>query len=161
MENATTSDEPKKKGIGVGCILAAVIGVMVLFAVIGIVAAIAIPSFLKYKTAAKQSEAQMNLKSIYVAQASYFAETETYGSTFATIGWEPFDAKSYTDYLADDVAEGSQAASVSLPEDVDVAVTAESWRAAAVGNVDQDETLDIWVIDQDNQMVHLLDDRRH
>jgi len=54
------------------------IELMIVVAIIGILAAIAIPNFVKFQCRSKQSEAKTNLKALYVAQESYRAENDTY-----------------------------------------------------------------------------------
>ena len=54
------------------------IELMIVVAIIGILAAIAIPNFLKYQAKSKQSEAKVNLKAIFTSEQSYFAEKNTY-----------------------------------------------------------------------------------
>ena len=55
------------------------IELMIVVAIIGILAAIAIPNFLKFQAKSKQSEAKTNLKGIYTAETGYFGEQNTYG----------------------------------------------------------------------------------
>ncbi len=55
-------------------------------AIIGILAAIAIPNFLRYQAKSRQSEAKTNLGAIFVAETSYFGEQSRYGS-FQEIGY--------------------------------------------------------------------------
>ena len=54
------------------------IELMIVVAIIGILAAIAIPNFVKFQCRSKQSEAKGNLKSLYVAEESYRAEYDEY-----------------------------------------------------------------------------------
>jgi type IV pilus assembly protein PilA len=54
------------------------IELMIVVAIIGILAAIAIPNFVKFQCRSKTSEAKGNLKAMYVAQESYRAEHDTY-----------------------------------------------------------------------------------
>jgi type IV pilus assembly protein PilA len=56
------------------------IELMIVVAIIGILAAIAIPNFVKFQCRSKQSEAKGNMKALYVAQESYRAEFDTYVS---------------------------------------------------------------------------------
>ena len=65
------------------------IELMIVVAIIGILAAIAIPNFIKFQARSKQSEARMNLKAIYTSQKSYFGEMDNYSSNFKAIGWGP------------------------------------------------------------------------
>ena len=64
------------------------IELMIVVAIIGILAAIAIPNFLKFQAKSKQSEAKSNLGAVYTGELSYFGETNQYGD-FNTIGWSP------------------------------------------------------------------------
>jgi type IV pilus assembly protein PilA len=57
------------------------IELMIVVAIIGILAAIAIPNFVKFQCRSKQSEAKGNLKALYVAMESYRAEYDTYTSS--------------------------------------------------------------------------------
>ena len=52
---------------------------MIVVAIIGILAAIAIPNFLKFQAKSKMSEAKTNLGAIYTGQLSYFGEQNSYG----------------------------------------------------------------------------------
>ena len=54
------------------------IELMIVVAIIGILAAIAIPNFVKFQCRSKQSESKGNLKAMYVSQESYRAEADTY-----------------------------------------------------------------------------------
>ena len=56
------------------------IELMIVVAIIGILAAIAIPNFVKFQCRSKQSEAKGNMKAMYVAEESYRAEFDTYVS---------------------------------------------------------------------------------
>jgi len=54
------------------------IELMIVVAIIGILAAIAIPNFLKFQLRSKASEGKINLAGIRTAQESYFAEVGSY-----------------------------------------------------------------------------------
>src|SRR5215218_6021088 len=62
---------------------------MIVVAIIGILAAIAIPNFIKFQARSKQSEAKGNLKAIFTAQRAYFQEYDRYGANFRQIGYAP------------------------------------------------------------------------
>ncbi|MGH7164744.1 MAG: type IV pilin protein [Nitrospiraceae bacterium] len=62
------------------------IELMIVVAIIGILAAIAIPNFLKYQAKSRQSEARTNLGGVFVAETSYFGEQSRYGA-FNEIGF--------------------------------------------------------------------------
>jgi type IV pilus assembly protein PilA len=58
------------------------IELMIVVAIIGILAAIAIPNFVKFQLRSKTSEAKVNLKAIVVAEDAYYAEFGTYVQNF-------------------------------------------------------------------------------
>ena|SRR3990170_746932 len=70
------------------------IELMIVVAIIGILAAIAIPNFLKFQAKSKMSEAKTNLGAIYTGQLSYFGEQNAYGD-FNAINWSPSGTPRY------------------------------------------------------------------
>lgn len=62
---------------------------MVVVAIIGILASIAIPSINKYMAKARQSEAKTNLSSLYTSEKAFFAEYNVFDSRFAAVGFTP------------------------------------------------------------------------
>ena len=75
------------------------IELMIVVAIIGILAAIAIPNFLRFQAKSKQSEAKTNLGGIFTAETSYFGENNTYG-TFTQIAWAPVGSKQVYTYFS-------------------------------------------------------------
>lgn len=73
---------------------------MIVVAIMGILAAIAIPNFIKFQARSKQSEAKTNLKGVFTAEKSYFAEFDTFKADFGTIGFVPERGNRYAYYLA-------------------------------------------------------------
>jgi type IV pilus assembly protein PilA len=65
------------------------IELMIVVAIIGILAAIAIPNFLRFQLKAKTSEAKVNLAAIRTAEESYLAEFGSYVVASATPGATP------------------------------------------------------------------------
>ena len=70
------------------------IELMIVVAIIGILAAIAIPNFLKFQAKSKQSEAKSNLGAIFTGQLAFFGEQNQYGS-FTQINWSPSGTPRY------------------------------------------------------------------
>jgi type IV pilus assembly protein PilA len=68
---------------------------MIVVAIIGILAAIAIPNFIKFQAKSKQSEAKTNLKAVFTAEKSYFAERDSY-ATFTGAGFVPERGNRYS-----------------------------------------------------------------
>src|SRR5881275_2307551 len=65
------------------------IELMIVVAIIGILAAIAIPNFVKFQARSKQSEAKANLKAMFTAQKAYSAEKDKFSTLVGEIGFSP------------------------------------------------------------------------
>ena len=65
------------------------IELMIVVAIIGILAAIAIPNFIKFQARSKQGEAKANLKALFTAQRAYFQEKDRYSPYINEIGFTP------------------------------------------------------------------------
>ena len=63
------------------------IELMIVVAIIGILAAIAIPNFMNYQCKSKQSEAKQNLGTIAKGEEAYLAEYDVYSSSLGNIGF--------------------------------------------------------------------------
>jgi len=64
-------------------------------AIIGILAAIAIPNFMRFQAKSRQGEAKANLGAIYTAIESFRNEYGTYTTDLSVIGWLPSGAPRY------------------------------------------------------------------
>lgn len=62
---------------------------MVVVAIIGILAAIAVPNFQRFSAKSKTSEARANLSAMYGAEAAFYAEWAGYNSSFGVVGFKP------------------------------------------------------------------------
>jgi type IV pilus assembly protein PilA len=62
---------------------------MVVVAIIGVLASIAVPAVNKYIAKARQSEAKTNLSSLYTSEKAFYAEYTIYDTRFAAIGYSP------------------------------------------------------------------------
>src|SRR3982074_730659 len=65
------------------------IELMIVVAIIGILAAIAIPNFIRFQARSKQGEAKSNLKSMFTAQRSFYQEKDRYSIYVDEIGFSP------------------------------------------------------------------------
>ena len=81
------------------------IELMIVVAIIGILAAIAVPNFIKFQARSKQSEAKSNLKAIFTAEKSLFQEKDRYSSNVLEIGFGPERNNRYAYYLSSDVVK--------------------------------------------------------
>ncbi|MFW5887953.1 MAG: type IV pilin protein [Bacteriovoracia bacterium] len=64
---------------------------MVVVAIIGLLAAVAIPNFKTYQAKAKTSEAKLQLSSLYTAESSAYMDFDSFGSCLAVLGFDPGD----------------------------------------------------------------------
>jgi len=121
------------KRIGRGFTL---IELMIVVAIIGILAAIAIPNFVKFQCRSKQSEAKTNLKAMYVSNEGYRGEFDFYvpmasGSTNSA-GWAVKGNKIRYDYTS-------------------TGLSTQAFTGTAIGNTSSVNT-DAWSITQDNSL---------
>jgi type IV pilus assembly protein PilA len=85
---------------------------MIVVAIIGILAAIAIPNFIRFQARSKQSEAKTNMKAIFTGQKSRFAERDRYSTFAAEIGFSPERGNRYEYDLGADMGGTCAAAGV-------------------------------------------------
>jgi type IV pilus assembly protein PilA len=62
---------------------------MVVVAIIGILATVAVPNFQRFQARAKQSSAKTELSGIYTAQKAFFVEYNTYHADMPSTGFVP------------------------------------------------------------------------
>lgn len=65
------------------------IELMIVVAIIGILAAIAIPNFIKFQARSKQSEVRANLRALSMAEKVYYQEFDTFDNRVSKIGFFP------------------------------------------------------------------------
>ncbi|RYZ69995.1 MAG: prepilin-type N-terminal cleavage/methylation domain-containing protein, partial [Proteobacteria bacterium] len=65
------------------------IELMIVVAIIGILASIAVPNFKKFQVKARQSEAKSQLTSLYTAEKAFHGEWAGYTADFRDIGYAP------------------------------------------------------------------------
>ena len=153
------------------------IELMIVVAIIGILAAIAIPNFLMYQTRSRQSEARVNLGGIFTAEVSYLASNQRYGS-FEEIGYTITGTTNRYTYRSppnggnagnaaaqgiDLFASGAGQSAVGgtvVPQtgtfvlaaaSVVAGVISPQFTAAATGNIDGDATTDEWHVNDRKQ----------
>jgi type IV pilus assembly protein PilA len=147
------------------------IELMIVVAIIGILAAIAIPNFLKFQAKSKQSEAKTNLKGIYTAETGYFGEKNAY-SGFDEANWQPVGVARYHYTLTGAIIgntsleKGAQLTGLTpnwtggTPAGSTPALSAtfQNFTAGAVGNIDNDTDADCWEITDSNMLLNTQND---
>jgi type IV pilus assembly protein PilA len=137
------------------------IELMIVVAIIGILAAIAIPNFLRFQAKSKQSEAKTNLGGIFTAETSYFAETNAY-QDIGVISWAPIGSSvryAYALSASGPTMGDNSAANVSAAQAVaSFDNTLFTFVAGAGGNVDNDNTVDVWTMNEVRTLTNTVDD---
>ena len=124
------------------------IELMIVVVIIGILAALAIPRFMRSTTKAKMSEARQLLKQVYTMQRAYRQENDLYTlngvtasadapNAFADIGVEVMPTARYTYAMV---------------------ATDITFLCTATANLDDDVADDIWTIDETGALIHVSDD---
>ena len=132
------------------------IELMIVVAIIGILAAIAIPDFMKMQAKTKQSEAKANLKAYFTSAKSHFAEQNTF--VCGRCDWEPEKGIKYN-YFVDNVSTNNIAATGnSCTKPSIVAQTASTFTGGAAANIDGDTLCDEWTINDLNDLVNTVND---
>ena len=138
------------------------IELMIVVAIIGILAAIAIPNFLKFQAKAKQSESKANLKAFYTAAKSNFAESGSY--VCGKCDWTPEKGYRY-DYFVDGAVDITDSTKGLKPDGTHCAKTTGSgaqeqtaFTTGASANIDSDDGCDEWTIDDSNDMKNAVSD---
>ncbi len=122
------------------------IELFIVVVIIGILASMAIPRFMKTTAKNKQTEAENILKQIYVHQRVYRQEYNTYagngqsasaGGNFAILGIELMASARYTYVIIAD---------------------STSFSVTATANLDDDATIDTWTIDETGNLQCTMND---
>ena len=136
------------------------IELMLVVAIIGILATLALASLVTFQAKSKQTEAKLNLGAIADCASSYYAEHDTYLTSFTSLGWSPNQTTRYSYWY-----DGQQASGTPTSPDLGVSyadpgtpATNTTFMAAAVGNVDRDTSSDQWTIDDTRTLINTQND---
>lgn len=152
-------DNSGKRRSKTSCLIQLLIVVVVML----ILAAIAIPDFLKFCGKAKASEAKTNLGAIFTSQVAYFGENGRYAGhqggkkCFELLGWAPEGQTSYSYYCDTDAIPNTREF-IKCPAPDAQPVKQDSFIIYAVGNIDADSVCDVWTIDEKKQLRNRVND---
>ena len=131
------------------------IELMIVIAIIGILAAIAIPNFRNFQIRAKQAEAKAGLKGVFTTKTVNMAENETYACGLCDFTPEKGNRYTYRGGGGSKVNSFSGAPNEASHAEANVNAAGEAmmdFTASAMGNVDSDPALDGWNIDAGNNL---------
>ena len=136
------------------------IELMIVVAILGILATLATGGFLSYQAKAKQAELKTNLGAIGDSAISYKAEYGTYITDWNGVGWQPVQTTRYRYWYNGVAAPGTPtSAEVGIDySDPGSAATIDTFTAAAVGNIDRDNSNDQWLYSQNRSFTTLQND---
>ena len=152
------------------------IELMIVVAIIGILAAIAIPNFMRFQAKSKQAEAKTNLGAIGTTAESWRTEKDTYVIvTISDLGWAPtgtlrfsywYDAAGTAvnfvttpaSYYTGALSEAGCDRAVVPSTTQTVAAAAGTFTTGAKGQVDTDATCDEWFYTNTRSLTNTLND---
>ena len=180
--NPMPAPVPQKKG-GVSAVVIIAVVVALACPCVGILAAIAIPNFIKFQSKSKQAEAKVNLKSAFTAQKYFFGDQSKYSDDIGEVGFAPERGNRYLYAFSVDgeLAKagepgkgktGVEADAARYPgtnnEALEKGVPQALWDESglkgtcpddcsitivAAGNIDNDDTVDVWTISTKDRVI--------
>ena len=127
------------------------IELMIVVVIIGILAALAIPRFMRATTKSKQSEARQILKQVYSMQRAYRQEYNTYWTPAGPASAVPAQQGAFARIGVDIMPNARYTFTM-------VAAANTFTCTATSGILDDDAAVDTWTIDQDGNLLVTSDD---
>ena len=108
---------------------------MVVVSIIGVLAIVAIPNFLKYQAKSKCSEAKLNLAAMYTSEQSFYTEYDTFASCLSVMAYVPSSESNRRYYISGFSNENAPTRVTAVSKGADCPAMAEgvSSFAATIG----------------------------
>lgn len=115
---------------------------MIVVAIIAILAAIAIPNFMRFQLKSRQSEARILLAGVFEAEISFYGQHSRFSSDYNEIGFTPAtDPKYYKNWYLNISGESTH------------------FTATCSADIDNDLISDVWIVtDNDREPWNLYND---
>jgi len=104
------------------------IELMIVVAIIGILAAIAIPNFIKFQARSKQSEAKANLKAAFTAEKAFVQEKDRYETQINIVGFSPERNNRYNYFLDCNTLMEDRSTSIPVPVASATGISADAFK---------------------------------
>ncbi len=141
--------------------------IMIALAIVGILAAIAVPNVRNYVARSRQNEVRVNLKNMWAAGLSYLAENGTIDRGHIMFKTAPVVPR-YSYHMAGNggpagfIIPGTSTTMEDCfndhPPEFDSMATERHLFVAACGNIDSDTNMDWWVYTHDGGLQNVRDD---
>jgi type IV pilus assembly protein PilA len=104
------------------------IELMIAVAIVGILAAIAIPNFARFQARSKQTEARVNLKAMFTAQKAFTAERDRFSIFVGEMGFAPERNNRYAYFAGQGGTQEDRSAAAAVSASDNTAVQFDSFR---------------------------------
>jgi len=103
---------------------------------------------------------KQDLLRLQAAQKIFYFANHRYAKSFQELDWQPDQNGEFAFFLDPQTSVQPKDHNYPLPENLSPFTADEEFLVIAVGNIDQDETLDVWSMDSFNLIEHLRDDTK-
>jgi type IV pilus assembly protein PilA len=102
---------------------------MITVAIIGLLAAIALPNFARFQARSKQSEAKVNLKAMFTAQKAFVSERDRFSTRAGELGFSPERNNRYAYFTGQGGSQEDRSTATPAPQAPDTtAIQFDSFR---------------------------------